>query len=189
MILKSLYSTNAVLENTSSNDIILRHEFEFLGRKIIFESVEEKLGQEAIISVEFDNEDESISIQEILRKFSSLLLFRQKHVEKFENRNTIIFSGGGSVGQSIAWAAIDPSYILTTNESSYSEQIWSMLSFYLEYKNSSSIYYKFICLYKIIELENTKIENRNGRNIVVEDPDSIRSFINTSVPLLLTRKN
>ncbi len=184
MILKSLYSTNAVLENVSNDGVILSHEFEFLGQKIIWESVKKKLGQEVVLSVSFDDEDKSIAVQEIVRKFSSLLVFRQKHVEKFENRTTVIFSGGGTVGQSTAWAAIDPSYILTSNEPSYSEQIWSMLSFYLEYKNSSSIYYQFICLYKIIELKNTKIENRNGRNIVVEDPDSIRSFINTNVPLV-----
>jgi hypothetical protein len=187
MLLKSLYNTNAVLENSSDDEILFAHDFEFLGQKISWESTKDKIGQEVILSVTYPHEDESIAIQEAMRKFTSLVLFRQKHVEKFENRTSIIFSGGGTVGQSIAWAVFDPRYILTLNEHSYSEKVWTMLAFYQEYKNSISIFYKFICLYKIIELENTQTHDRNGRRIVVGDDNATKTFINNQLPLIIPK--
>lgn len=185
MQIKSLYNSNAVLENPSNGEVLDSFEFNFLNYQIKWESKPEKIGKEVVLGIDYENEGESEKVSLALKRFASLVVFRNQHIENFEERTSLIFSSKGSVGQSIAFAMFDPNYLLKLNEDSYDEKIWSMLSFYLEYKNSSSIYYKFICLYKILEINNTRIQIKNGKSIITEDTNAVSRYINTNIKNVL----
>lgn len=182
MKLKYLFDTNAVLvKDDDPHEIHDDYAFDFLGEKILWEAT--KPGKDVVLEVTMRGKNYKGKIEKML-KFASLVVYRNSHVDGF--RYVFHLGNAGKIGRLNSEAGIETRFLVKGNEESFSEKMWSMLSFYLEAKNSASFYYKFICLYKIIEIENLKITKRNGKNILEEDGKATKNFIEFGLKEVLT---
>lgn len=181
MKLNYLFNTNAVLVNDEKpEEIFSSHTFHFLGENIVWKIKNQ--GSDIVLEVVLRNFNYAKKIEKLL-KFASLVVYRNSHVDGFR----YVFSSNAEVGQIKSEAGIETRFLLMGNEASFSSKMWSMLSFYLEAKNSTSDYYKFICLYKIIEIENLKSMRKNGKDILVEDKDATKKYIESEIKNVLTK--
>lgn len=181
MKLKYLFDTNAVLvKDDDPNEIHGDYVFDFLGEKIIWGA--NNPGHDVVLEVTMRGKNYKSKIEKLLR-FASLVVYRNSHVSGF--RYVFHLVNAGKIGRLNSEAGIETRFLLNGNEKSFSDKMWSMLSFYLEAKNSSSFYYKFICLYKIIEIENLKITKRSGKKILEEDPGATKKYIESKIKDIL----
>jgi hypothetical protein len=179
MRLNYLFNTNAVLVDDEKPDKILSsYTFDFLNEKIVWK--ERKPGNDVVLEVILRNTNYAGKIEKLF-KFASVVVYRNSHVNEFR----YAFSSNADVGQIKSEAGIETRFLLRGNESSFSPQMWSMLSFYLEARNSTSSYYKFICLYKIIEIQNLKSSQRNGKTILEEDVSKTSQYIDSEIRFIL----
>lgn len=185
-MLKCLFQTNAVLINETTNEIIKKNqEFDFLNQTLQWIPIE--VGSYVEIGAQVDSAQEQKALQTV-RKFGSLIIYRNAHVERFDEIFNCFFSQDGSLGKQRTHACLEPRFILRGNEKKFDSRFWNMISFYAEAKNSSSIFYKFICLYKIIQINNLKKESKNGKNIFTEDKRAVGEYINNEIINVLTKK-
>lgn len=179
MELKAFFDTDAVLvdEGNSPNglDNVI---FRFLGSEITWKIIEQ--GKSISLGVSYTNDSECQKCIETIKKFASLVVFRNDHIQKFDFRYSIAASSGVVFGQTWCEAAMEKDLILKGNENKLNSKTWSMLAFLLEAKNSSSIYYKFICLYKIIQIYHLK--KGAGKLSLEEDKRAVISFLDSKVP-------
>ncbi|MFA5157884.1 MAG: methylamine utilization protein MauJ [Patescibacteria group bacterium] len=181
MKLNYLFNTNAVLINDEKpEEIFNSHIFRFLDENIIWKIKNQ--GSDIVLEVVLRNLNYAKKIEKLL-KFASVVVYRNSHVNGFR----YVTSSNAEIGQIKSEAGIETRFLLSGNEDSFSPKMWSMLSFYLEARNSTSNYYKFICLYKIIEIQNLKSENRNGKKILVENNTATQSYIETEIKKIITR--
>ena len=181
MKLNYLFNTNAVLINDENpKEIFDSHTFRFLEENIVWKIKNQ--GSDIVLEVVLRNLNYAKKIEKLL-KFASLVVYRNSHVDGFR----YVFSSNAEVGQIKSEAGIETRFLLRGNEDAFSPKMWSMLSFYLEARNSTDDYYKFICLYKIIEIQNLKLENRNGKKILVEDKDAAKRYIESELKNVLTK--
>jgi hypothetical protein len=183
MELKCLFDSDAVLlDENNPKEALNSKEFNFLDKKILWKS--NNLGVHVELGIQIQKDSE-LKALEIVKKFAALLVYRNKHICKFDLVNHCYFSSSGNVGHAGCQAGVESRFILTGKEKRIKNKTWSMLSFLLEAKNSSSIYYKFICLFKIIEIEKLK-KNNNG--ILIEDRLAVVSHINNQLPKVATEE-
>jgi len=181
MKLNYLFNTNAVLVNDQNPDKIFdSYTFRFLDENIIWKIKNQ--GSDIVLEVVLRSLNYAKKIEKLL-KFASVVVYRNSHVNGFR----YVFSSNAEVGQIQSEAGIETRFLLRGNEDSFSPKMWSMLSFYLEARNSTSDYYKFICLYKIVEIQNLKSEKRNGKKILVEDRAATQTYIEAEISRILTR--
>ncbi len=182
MKLNYLFDSNAVLvQDENPNEIHDLYTFNFLGEKIIWKA--QKPGREVVLELVLRNQNFKKKIEKIL-KFASLVVYRDSHVDSFR----YLFHVNANVGRLPSQAGLETRFIVIGNEPLFTNKMWSMLSFYLEAKNSTSFYYKFICLYKIIEIDNLRNEKRNGKKILVEDSQATQKYIEMEISNILTRQ-
>ena len=183
MKINYLFNTNAVLiDDENPKEIFDSHTFRFLDENIVWKIKNQ--GSDIVLEVILRNSNYTHKVEKLL-KFASLVVYRNSHVDGFR----YIFSSNSEVGQIKSEAGIETRFLLRGNEDSFSPKMWSMLSFYLESKNSTSVYYKFICLYKIIEIENLRSMRKNGNDILVEDRDTTKKCIESEIKNILTKED
>ena len=178
---KYFFQTNLVIEDRESN-IITEKIFPLLGNNIIF-----RLGEQGRdIVMEIESEDH----WEIANKFASLLVYRNSNIEYFRYVFHTGFSSDGEINyRGPCYAFIDEDLIMRGNEESFDSKMWQMLSFYMEAINSSSIFYKFICLYKIIEIHNLQPKLlTDGRSVISLENKNLIDFLNNEVPKFLDKE-
>jgi len=181
MKLNYLFNTNAVLVNDDKpKEVFDSHTFRFLDENIVWKI--KNPGSDIVLEVVLYNSNYAQKIEKLL-KFASVVIYRNSHVNGFR----YVFSSNAEVGQIKSEAGIETRFLLRGNENYFSPKMWSMLSFYLEARNSTSDYYKFICLYKIIEIQNLKSEDRNGKKILIEDRDATKRYIESEFKNILTK--
>lgn len=181
MKLNYLFDSNAVLvQDENPKEIHSSYTFNFLGEKIIWKA--QKPGLEVVLEVISRDRNFKKKIEKLL-KFASLVVYRDSHVDGFR----YLLHANAEVGRIPNEAGLETRFVVIGNESLFNEKMWSMLSFYLEAKNSTSFYYKFICLYKIIEIDNLRYEKRNGKKILVEDSLATQKYIEVEINNILTQ--
>lgn len=181
MEMNYLFNTNAVLLNDESpKEALTSHSFNFLKQNIFWEMKNQ--GVDVILKTEVENDNGYGKIFEKVSKFASLIVYRFSHINKFE----YVTSSNANLGQLRSEAGVETRFFMRGNEDSFDSKMWSMLSFFLEARNSTSKFYEFICLYKIIEIYNLRPKIKNGKKILEEDKNATKSFINNEIVKVLT---
>lgn len=151
--------------------------FDFMDRKVRW--VNGNAFTQPIVVVPCNEEDGSDGI-EIARKFMSLVNM-QHEVELSEHLISVHQLRYLPFFKSLrmpTFLMVDPTYVLPQDDTSqYSKKKWYALAFLREAVNSRSIYYAFLCYFKIIELA------QNG------DATQVKQWINTNVERICTDKN
>jgi len=151
--------------------------FEFMGRKVRW--VNGNAFTQPIVLVPCNEEDGSDGI-EIARKFMSLVNM-QHEVELSERLISVQHLRYLPFYKSLrmpTFLMVDPTYVLPQDDTTqYSNKKWYALAFLREAVNSRSIYYAFLCYYKIIELA------QNG------DSGKVKAWINNNVEQVCSDKN